>query len=398
MLNLDNFYKARYVLNKVIRRTDLIPAPKLNAACNIWLKPENLQVTGSFKVRGAYYKISQLSEEEKKRGVIACSAGNHAQGVALGATQCGIKSLICLPEGAPISKVEATRRYGAEICLVPGVYDDAYQKALQLRDEFGYTFVHPFNDENVIAGQGTIGLELLDQLPEVDAVIVPVGGGGLISGVAFAIKSLNPKVKVYGVQAEGAPSMYNSIEHAQIERLPRVHTLADGIAVKEPGDLTYEICSKYVDEVVTVSDDEISAAILAMMEQHKLIAEGAGAVSVAAAMFDKLPIQGKNVICLVSGGNIDVNILNRVITRGLSMSGRTCRFVFELDDKPGQLVGIAQIIARLGGNVVNVEHSRSRETVDVLACQLTVRVETRDESHIEEIRKALLDAGFRMIG
>lgn len=398
MLNLDNFYKARYVLNKVIRRTDLIPAPKLNAACNIWLKPENLQVTGSFKVRGAYYKISQLSEEEKKRGVIACSAGNHAQGVALGATQCGIKSLICLPEGAPISKVEATRRYGAEICLVPGVYDDAYQKALQLRDEFGYTFVHPFNDENVIAGQGTIGLELLDQLPEVDAVIVPVGGGGLISGVAFAIKSLNPKVKVYGVQAEGAPSMYNSIEHNHIERLPRVHTLADGIAVKEPGDLTYEICNKYVDEVVTVSDDEISAAILAMMEQHKLIAEGAGAVSVAAAMFDKLPIQGKNVICLVSGGNIDVNILNRVITRGLSMSGRTCRFAFELDDKPGQLVGIAQIIARLGGNVVNVEHSRSRETVDVLACQLTVRVETRDESHIEEIRRALLDAGFRMIG
>ena len=398
MLNLDNFYKARYVLNKVIRRTDLIPAPKLNAKCNIWLKPENLQVTGSFKVRGAYYKISQLSEDEKKRGVIACSAGNHAQGVALGATQCGIKSLICLPEGAPISKVEATRRYGAEICLVPGVYDDAYQKALQLRDEFGYTFVHPFNDENVIAGQGTIGLELLDQLPEVDAVIVPVGGGGLISGVAFAIKSLNPKVKVYGVQAEGAPSMYNSIEHNHIERLPRVHTLADGIAVKEPGDLTYEICSKYVDEVVTVSDDEISAAILAMMEQHKLIAEGAGAVSVAAAMFDKLPIQGKNVICLVSGGNIDVNILNRVITRGLSMSGRTCRFVFELDDKPGQLVGIAQIIARLGGNVVNVEHSRSRETVDVLACQLTVRVETRDESHIEEIRRALLDAGFRMIG
>lgn len=398
MLNLDNFYKARYVLSKVIRRTDLIPAPKLNAKCNIWLKPENLQVTGSFKVRGAYYKISQLSEDEKKRGVIACSAGNHAQGVALGATQCGIKSLICLPEGAPISKVEATRRYGAEICLVPGVYDDAYQKALQLRDEFGYTFVHPFNDENVIAGQGTIGLELLDQLPEVDAVIVPVGGGGLISGVAFAIKSLNPKVKVYGVQAEGAPSMYNSIEHNHIERLPRVHTLADGIAVKEPGDLTYEICSKYVDEVVTVSDDEISAAILAMMEQHKLIAEGAGAVSVAAAMFDKLPIQGKNVICLVSGGNIDVNILNRVITRGLSMSGRTCRFVFELDDKPGQLVGIAQIIARLGGNVVNVEHSRSRETVDVLACQLTVRVETRDESHIEEIRKALLDAGFRMIG
>lgn len=398
MLNLDNFYKARYVLNKVIRRTDLIPAPKINTSCNIWLKPENLQVTGSFKVRGAYYMISQLTEEEKKRGVIACSAGNHAQGVALGASSCGIKSLICLPEGAPISKVEATRRYGAEIRLVPGVYDDAYQEALRLRDEFGYTFVHPFNDENVIAGQGTIGLELLDQLPDVDAVLVPVGGGGLISGIAFAIKSLNPSVKVYGVQAEGAPSMYNSVEHHQIERLPIVHTLADGIAVKEPGSLTYELCSKYVDGIVTVSDDEISAAILAMMEQHKLIAEGAGAVSVAAAMFNKLPLEGKNVICLVSGGNIDVNILNRVITRGLAMSGRTCRFVFELDDKPGQLVGIAEIIARLGGNVVNVEHSRTRETVDVLACQLSIRVETRNAEHIDEIRNALVDAGFRLIG
>lgn len=397
MLNLDNFYKARYVLNKVIRRTDLIPAPKLSTSCNVWLKPENLQVTGSFKVRGAYYKISQLSDEEKQRGVIACSAGNHAQGVALGATSCGIKSLICLPEGAPISKVEATRRYGAEICLVPGVYDDAYQKALQLRDEFGYTFVHPFNDENVIAGQGTIGLELLDQLPELDIVLVPVGGGGLISGVAFAIKSLNPSVKVYGVQAEGAPSMYNSLEHQQIERLSRVHTLADGIAVKEPGNLTYDICSKYVDGIVTVSDDEISAAILAMMEQHKLIAEGAGAVSVAAAMFNKVPLEGKNVICLVSGGNIDVNILNRVISRGLSMSGRNCRFIFELDDKPGQLVGIAEIIAHHGGNVVSVEHSRSRETADVLACQLTISIETRNAEHIEEIRKALIGAGFRLI-
>lgn len=398
MLNLDNFYRARYVLKEVVRRTDLIHASKLNEKCDIWLKPENLQVTGSFKVRGAYYMISQLSEEEKQRGVIACSAGNHAQGVALGATHCGIKSLICLPEGAPISKVEATRRYGAEICLVPGVYDDAYQKALQLKDEFGYTFVHPFNDENVIAGQGTIGLELLDQLPDVDAVLVPVGGGGLISGVAFAIKSLNPNIKVYGVQAEGAPSMFNSFEHHSIERLPKVHTFADGIAVKEPGNLTYEICQKYVDGIVTVSDDEICAAILALMEQHKLIAEGAGAVSVAAAMFDKVPIEGKKVICLVSGGNIDVNILNRVIKRGLLMGGRTARFVFELDDKPGQLVGIAQIIAQLGGNVVAVEHSRSRETVDVLACQLTVRVETRNAEHVEEIRKALLDAGFHMIG
>ena len=226
MLQLDNFYKARYVLNKVIRKTELIHTPRINPDCDVYLKPECLQKTGSFKIRGAYYKISQLTDEEKKKGVIACSAGNHAQGVALGATAMGIKSLICLPEGAPISKVEATRRLGAEVCLVPGVYDDAYQKALQLRDQYGYTFIHPFNDENVIAGQGTIGLELMEQLPDADAVVVPVGGGGLISGVAFAIKSLNPKVKVYGVQAEGAPSMVNSIHDHKPEKLPSVSTIA----------------------------------------------------------------------------------------------------------------------------------------------------------------------------
>lgn len=396
-LNLNNFYRARYVLNQVIRRTDLIEAPKINPLCHVYLKPENLQVTGSFKVRGAYYKISQLTDEEKSRGVIACSAGNHAQGVALGATSCGIRSLICLPEGAPISKVEATRRYGADICLVPGVYDDAYQRALQLRDEMGYTFVHPFNDENVIAGQGTIGLELMDQMPDVDVVLVPVGGGGLISGVAFAIKSLNPHVKVYGVQSAGAPSMLMSMDAGHVSRLDRVHTLADGIAVKEPGDLTFSLCQQYVDGIVTVSDDEVSAAILALLEQQKLIAEGAGAVSVAAAMFNKLPLEGKRVICLVSGGNIDVNILSRVITRGLSMGGRSCRFVFELDDKPGQLVAIAKIIADLGGNVISVEHNRSKENVDILACQLSVRVETRNAEHIAQIREALMKSGFRML-
>lgn len=396
-LNLNNFYRARYVLNQVIRRTDLIEAPKINPLCHVYLKPENLQVTGSFKVRGAYYKISQLTDEEKSRGVIACSAGNHAQGVALGATSCGIRSLICLPEGAPISKVEATRRYGADICLVPGVYDDAYQRALQLRDEMGYTFVHPFNDENVIAGQGTIGLELMDQMPDVDVVLVPVGGGGLISGVAFAIKSLNPHVKVYGVQSAGAPSMLMSMDAGHVSRLERVHTLADGIAVKEPGDLTFSLCQQYVDGIVTVSDDEVSAAILALLEQQKLIAEGAGAVSVAAAMFNKLPLEGKRVICLVSGGNIDVNILSRVITRGLSMGGRSCRFVFELDDKPGQLVAIAKIIADLGGNVISVEHNRSKENADILACQLSVRVETRNAEHIAQIREALMKSGFRML-
>ena len=356
MLTLDKIYHASFVLKEVLRRTDLIAAPQIAPDSSIFLKPENLQLTGSFKVRGAYYKISQLSDEEKAKGVIACSAGNHAQGVALGATKNGIKSLICLPSGAPISKVEATKKYGAEVCLVDGVYDDAYQKALQLKEEKGYTFVHPFDDENVIAGQGTIGIELLDQLPDVDAVIVPVGGGGLISGVAFAIKSLRPNVKVYGVQASGAPSMVQSLSHKRIERLPSVKTIADGIAVKEPGTHTFDICSKYVDDVVTVTDDEISTAILSLIEQQKLVAEGAGAVSVAAAMFGKLPIEGKKTICLVSGGNIDVTILSRVINRGLQKSGRSYVLTVELMDRPGQLVGVTSIIARMGANVISVHH------------------------------------------
>ena len=264
-LTLDNVYKASYVLKNIVRKTDVIYAPKLKPETELYLKTENLQTTGSFKVRGAYYKMSQLSKEEKARGVVACSAGNHAQGVALAAQKNGIKAVICLPDGAPISKVEATKSYGAEICMVEGVYDDAYQKALQLRDEQGYTFIHPFNDPHVFAGQGTIALELAEQVPDLDAVIVPIGGGGLISGVAYTIKNINPRVKVYGVQAAGAPSMLNSIHDGHIEQLASVSTIADGIAVKQPGDLTYDVCSKYVDEIVTVTDDAISDAILTLM-------------------------------------------------------------------------------------------------------------------------------------
>ncbi len=397
MLTLDSIYKASHVLKEVIRRTDLIKAPKINADAEVYLKPENLQVTGSFKVRGAYYRISQLTAAEREKGVIACSAGNHAQGVALAATKAGIKSLICLPDGAPISKVEATKGYGADVCLVPGVYDDAYNKALQLRDEKGYTFIHPFDDENVIAGQGTIGLEILDDLPEVDAVVVPIGGGGLISGVAFAIKQLNPKIKVYGVQAAGAPSMFNSIHDNKIERLESVSTLADGIAVKEPGKNTFELCRKYVDEIVTVSEDEISGAILALIEQQKMIAEGAGAVSVAAVMFNKVPVKGKKVVCVVSGGNIDVTILNRVIRRGLVKSGRSGMLNIELLDKPGQLLGVSEIIAKHGGNVTTVRHERADENPDINGCFLRIQLETRNSEHLEEIRQALIEAGYKLV-
>ncbi len=394
MLSLDKFYHAAYILKSVLRHTDLVYAPELNPEADIYLKPECLQVTGSFKVRGAYYKIATLSDEEKAKGVIACSAGNHAQGVALAATKSGIKSLICLPDSAPISKVEATRKLGAEICLVNGVYDDAYKRALDLRDEKGYTFIHPFDDDKVISGQGTIGLEIADQLPDADAVIVPIGGGGLISGVAFAIKQLNPNIKVYGVQAAGAPSMFNSIHDGKIECLPSVSTIADGIAVKEPGAITFDTCQKYVDEIVTVTDDEISAAILALIEKQKMIAEGAGAVSVAAAMFNKVPVKGKKVVCVVSGGNIDVTILSRVIKRGLLMSGRTCALNLELIDKPGQLQGVAGIIADLGGNVISIHHERANEGADVNGCYLRLLLETKNFDHIEEIKKALLDNGY----
>lgn len=397
MLTLDKIYQASFALKTVIRRTDLISAPNITPDSQIYLKPENLQITGSFKVRGACFKISQLTEEEKAKGVVACSAGNHAQGVALAATTQGIKSLICLPDNAPISKIEATKWYGADVCLVEGVYDDAYQKALKLRDEKGYTFVHPFDDDDVIAGQGTIGLELLEQLPDLDAVIVPIGGGGLISGVAFAIKHLNPNVKVYGVQASGAPSMLNSIEHNKIERMGFVRTIADGIAVKEPGEHTFEYCRQYVDEIVTVSDDEISTAILALIEQQKLIAEGAGAVAVAAAMFNKVPVKGKKVICLVSGGNIDVTILSRVIGRGLQKSGRSYTMTIELVDKPGQLQHVSEIIAGTGANVVSVHHERVSHTADINGCYLRLEMETRNQDHIDQIQYTLTAAGYKII-
>ncbi len=397
MLTLDNVYRASNVLREVVRKTDLVYAPKLCPGIDLYLKTENLQITGSFKVRGSYYKMSRLSQEERARGVIACSAGNHAQGVALAAQKNGIKAVICLPDGAPISKIEATKSYGAEVCLVEGVYDDAYRRALELRDECGYSFIHPFDDEDVIAGQGTIALEIEDQLPDMDAVIVPVGGGGLISGVAFAIKAINPNVKVYGVQAAGAPSMYNSVKSGEINGLSSVHTIADGIAVKRPGDLTYEICSKYVDDIVTVSDDEISAAILALMEQHKLVTEGAGAVAVAAAMFGHLDLKGKKAVCLLSGGNIDVTILSRVINRGLLMSGRTCQLMIELVDKPGQLKNVSRIIADMGGNVISVHHERANEGSDVNGCYLRLVLETRNFAHIEEIKHALIDEGFKLL-
>ncbi|MBP3446494.1 MAG: threonine ammonia-lyase [Clostridia bacterium] len=396
MLSLSKVFDAQTVLKNIIRETNVVRAYGIAPDCELYLKPENLQITGSFKVRGSAYKIACLSEEEKKNGVIACSAGNHAQGVALAATKNGIKSLICLPDTAPISKVEATKGFGADVCLVEGCYDDAYKKALELKDSEGYTFVHPFDDENVIAGQGTIALEILNDLDNIDAIVVPIGGGGLISGIAYTAKQIRPSVKVYGVQVAGAPSMYNSVKDGKIECLDSVQTIADGIAVKQPGENTYTLVSEYVDEIALVTDDEVSSAILALIEKQKMIAEGAGATAVAAVMFDKFNLKGKRVVAVVSGGNIDVTSLSRVIDRGLLNSGRSSSLLIELIDKPGQLKDISRIIADCGGNVTGVHYEKGN-TESVNGCFLRIEMETRDYEHVKLIMQSLRDEGFKIV-
>ena len=396
MLTLDKVFDAQTVLKNIIRETNVVKSYGIAPDCELYLKPENLQITGSFKVRGSAYKIAMLSAEEKKNGVIACSAGNHAQGVALAATKNGIKSLICLPDSAPISKVEATKGFGADVCLVEGCYDDAYQKALELKEKEGYTFVHPFDDENVIAGQGTIALEIFNDLDDIDAIVVPIGGGGLISGIAYTVKQIRPSVKVYGVQVSGAPSMYNSVKEGEIECLQSVSTIADGIAVKQPGVNTYELVKEYVDEIALVTDDEVASAILALIEKQKMIAEGAGAVAVAAVMFNKFDLKGKRVVALVSGGNIDVTSLSRVIDRGLLNSGRSSSLLIELIDKPGQLKDISRIIADCGGNVTGVHYEKGN-TESVNGCFLRIEMETRDFSHVNLITQTLRDNGFKLV-
>jgi threonine dehydratase len=399
LLTLDRIYQAAHSLNTVVRKTDLILSSNIVPDCELYLKAENLQVTGSFKVRGAYFKMAMLSEEERSRGVIACSAGNHAQGVALSAQRSGIDATIFIPSVAPLSKIEATKRMGAEIRIIDGVYDDAFEAAAAEQRRTGAVLIHPFDDLDVIAGQGTIGLEILEQISDVDAVIVPIGGGGLISGVAFAIKKLNPSCKVYGVQAVGADSMYSSFEEGRRDSLSSISTFADGIAVKSPGENTFELCRQYVDGIVTVTDDEIATAILTLMEQQKLVAEGAGAVAVAAVMFGKLPeeVSGKKVCAIVSGGNIDVNILSRVISRGLLTTGRLSELKIELLDKPGQLKEISAIIADLGANVIKVMHNPGGENTDIIGCYLHISMETKNGGHFAQIKQALQEQGYKIV-
>lgn len=396
MLTLDKIYHAKFVLKQVARKTDLIAATRLCPGTDLYLKTENLQVTGSFKVRGAYYKISQLSAEERAKGVIACSAGNHAQGVALAATRMGIKSVVCMPDGAPIMKVESTKRLGAEVELVKGTYDDAHDRAVELQEQTGMTFIHPYDDELVIAGQGTIGLEILDQLPDVDAVIVPIGGGGLISGVAFAIKQLKPSCKVIGVQAGVVASMYASRQAGKVTTVPDAATLADGIHVLTPGSLTFEMCQKYVDEIVTVSEDEIAAAILALLEVQKTVAEGAGATPVAACMSGKVDTT-KKTVCVVSGGNVDVTTLSRVITRGLTYGGRLTTITTKLADRAGSLANLLNVVGGTGANVVRIHHEREDVNSEVNACVVSMVLETRNADHVQKIKDELTAKGYSLL-
>ena len=394
MISMAMLHDAQRVLKPVINRTPVIPTKGLVPGCAFYLKADCLQKTGAFKLRGAYYKIATLSDEEKARGVIACSAGNHAQGVAFAARDMGIKATICIPEGAPISKIEATRSYGANVVLVPGVYDDAYAEAVRLRDEQGLTFIHPFNDYSIMAGQGTIGLEILEQLPDVDMIFVPIGGGGLIAGLAYAVKNLRPQCRIIGVQAAGAPSMAESLKEGKIITLSSVDTVADGIKVKTPGDLTFDMCREYVDEVVTVSEGEIASAILTVLEKQKLVAEGAGAVGIAAAMYGKVDLQGKTVCALLSGGNVDVTMLERIITRGLAKAGRTANFATVLPDQPKTLATLLNIMSDMGVNVLEVNHERGNLKAPVGSCVVHLLVETRDAAHVQEIYETLRAQGY----
>ncbi len=395
MLTLQMIQDAREKLDGVARRTPLENAPAI--CSNMFIKAENLQFTGSFKLRGAYNKINNLTPEEAAKGVIACSAGNHAQGVAYSATLLGIKSVICMPQAAPITKIEATKNYGAQVVLVPGNYDDAAAEAARLAREEGYTFAHPFNDEYVMAGQGTIGLEILEQLPDVEQVVVPVGGGGLISGVAVAIKSLKPECRVIGVQARNVPSMAKSVEAGRILTVPDADTLADGIHVLTPGDNTFEICSRYVDEIVTVSEGEIAAAILTLLETQKTVAEGAGATTVAACMFKKVDAEKKKTVCLVSGGNLDVTTLSRIITRGLRKSGRICEIETKVTDKPGSLLKLLNLVSGTGANVVKINHERESEYSDVREVLVSMVLETKGRDHVDQLRMTLEDNGYMLL-
>jgi len=390
-INLRDIQEARNCLKNVAYKTGLVHNTTFSEMTGnyIYLKTENLQKTGSFKVRGAFNKIAHLSDEEKRNGVIASSAGNHAQGVAIAATSYKIKSTIVMPKHAPLSKISATKSYGAEIVLHGEIYDEAYEKAREIQQQTGATFVHPFNDPDVIAGQGTIGLEIMEDLPDVDIIVVPVGGGGLISGVAIAAKNINPNVKIIGVQTENVPSMVKSISENHISTVSGKPTIADGIAVKTPGELTFNIIKEYVDDIVTVDEDEIANSILLLLERAKVISEGAGAASLAAILNRLDNIKNKKIVALISGGNIDVNMLSRIIDKGLVKSGRKIIVHTLIQDRPGTLGKLLNLMAETGANVLSVLHNRSTADLPIGFTNVELELETADEEHVKKIKNLL---------
>ena len=364
------------------------------SSCQLFLKCENRQKTGSFKVRGAFNKLAKLKEEGKTSEVIASSAGNHAQGVSYAASKLGMHATIVMPKSTPIAKVLATKGYGADVVLAGDNYDECYQEALRLQEEKGATFIHPFDDEDVIAGQGTIAYEICHDLPNVDMIVVPAGGGGLLSGISFYAKQINPRIKIVGVQAEGANAIVQSFQKQKHCAIKHVNTIADGIAVKTPGKLTYELCSKYVDEVVTVSEEEIAAAILTLLEKMKMVAEGAGATSVAAAMFGKVDLKHHKCVAVLSGGNIDVNLLSKIIDLGLMKTGRKAVINMNVMDKPGNLSRMIELISRTGANIISVNHNRIQNAMLFNQCRVGVIIETNDNKHIEDVLAILKNNGY----
>ncbi len=389
-----NFLEARDRLKGVIKETKMIYSCDFSREFNnsIYIKPENLQTTGAFKIRGAYNKIAKMTLKEKQQGLIASSAGNHAQGVAFAAQALGVKATIVMPRTTPLIKVEATRGFGANVVLHGDCYDEAYTEAIRLKKEHNYIFVHPFDDIDVIEGQGTIALEVLEELPDLDCIIVPIGGGGLISGIAIAAKMINPDIKIIGVEPEGAQSMKISVEQNRLVSLDKVHTIADGVAVKNPGTLTFSLVKDVVDEIVTVSDFDIMEAFLVLLEKHKLIGENSGVMPFAA--LKKIKEKNKKITCIVSGGNIDVLTISSLIDKGLISRGRIFGFTVNLADRPGELLKIAEILARMNANVVKLGHNQFKNSDRFLDVQLEVTVETNGHKHIAEIVAELNKEGY----
>ena len=397
MSKIQDFITAKEKLSKVLLKTSLIQSPIFSkeAGNEVYIKPENLQKTGSFKIRGAYNKITNLSDEEKKKGVIASSAGNHAQGVAYGAKESGIKAVIVMPKSTPLIKVESTKQYGAEVVLHGDVYDDAFKKAKELEEKEGYIFVHPFDDEDVIYGQGTIALEILEELPETDIILVPIGGGGLISGIACAAKILKPEIKIIGVEPDGAASAYEAIKEDKVVELKEANTIADGTAVKKIGNITFEYIKKYVDEIITVSDYELMEAFLLLVEKHKIIAENSGILSLAA--LKKLKEKNKKVVSVVSGGNIDVLMISSMINKGLIRRDRIFNFSVNIPDKPGELAKVVDLIAQQGANVVKLEHSQFKNLSRFKDIELQITVETNGSEHIQKLTQAFEEKGYEIV-